>query len=92
MLSALTRSLGSGWCILQAGDLGVFQRLLLDEETLAFVALPRTTPLQDNGPESGCLLGTSGQSRISCRKKLQVIEVGTRKTERAFGLVKLDPS
>ena len=92
LLRAPTRSIRAGRRIRDAGGLGGFEGLLLDQKALAFVATPGSAPFQHDGPEGGCLLGTPGERGISGREKLEVVEVRTGQAQGPFGLVQADPS
>ena len=92
LLRAPTRSIRAGGRIRDAGGLGGFEGLLLDQKALAFVTMPGSAPFQHDGPEGGCLLGTPGERGVSGREELEVVEVRTGQTHGPFGLVQADPS
>jgi hypothetical protein len=92
ILRARKRPSRAGRRICDAGGLGAFEGLLLDQKALAFVATPGSAPFQYDGPKRGCLLGTPGERGISSREKLEVVEVGTGQAQGPFGLVEADPS
>lgn len=61
--------------------LGPLNSLRLGQNALSLVALPRATPLHDNGMNFRILRRTTGQGGITTEEKLQVIQVRARQTE-----------
>jgi hypothetical protein len=91
-LRAPDRLSRAGRRIRDAGGLGGFEGLLLDQKALAFVATTGSAPFQHDGPKGGCLLGAPGERGISGWEKLEVVEVRTGQAQGPFGLVQADPS
>jgi hypothetical protein len=54
------------------------QSLSFDEQSLAFISLSSTTPLQHNRRKPGVFAGASGQSRISGREEKKMVQICAR--------------
>jgi hypothetical protein len=67
------------------------ERLVLDEEALAFVALTCSAPLEDDCREPGALSGTTREGSIASGEKDEVLEVGARKAYGALLTCKRNP-
>src|SRR5674536_91113 len=74
----------SGVFISQTKSLGVGQRSFLDEDTLALVSLARTAEAHDNRAETTRFLRSPAQSRVSRRKKDEMVHVGAAQAEWAI--------
>ena len=70
---------------------GLFQRLLLDQQPLPFVPIPRAAPFQDHRRERRMLFRPPRQRRVAGREKDQMIQIGASQTQRAFLFDQCDP-
>jgi hypothetical protein len=91
-LRARMRPGGTCWCIGDAGSLSRFESIFLDQKALAFIATPRSAPLQYDSPKSRRLLGTPRESGISSWEKLEVVEIRAGQAEGPLDFVQADPS
>jgi hypothetical protein len=67
------------------------ERIILDEEALAFVALTRSAPLEDDCREPGALSGTTSEGNVARGEEDEVFEVGARKAYGASVTCKRNP-
>jgi hypothetical protein len=70
----------------QALGLGALQRRFLDEQALAFIALARPAPFEDDGAERGVLARAAREGGVARREERQVVEIRAREAERAAWL------
>lgn len=66
-------------CLLigQAGNLGLGERFLFDEDPLALIATPRATGPHHDPGKSTRLLGSPGEGRVTGRQEDHVVEICT---------------
>jgi hypothetical protein len=77
------RTVASGHPLVRVGHalgLGLFERGPLNEDSLAFVALSATAPLNDDCPELGVLAGPPREGRVRSWQIDKVVEIGTVET------------
>jgi hypothetical protein len=83
---------GSNLLVRQALLLTLFQSTGLNQQTLPFIALSRTTPLEHYRGQGRVLPRPPGECCIPGGKEDEVIEVGTGEAKCAFSLHKGNPS
>jgi len=70
--------------IVEAFLLSLIESGLFDQQSLPFVTLPRTAPLQDHGGERRVLPGTHRKRRVAGRQKDKMIEIRAGQAQRPF--------